>query len=661
MRRGRIFPSERRADLSAAEREQLSQEELLPLRDTWGWFFPLFLVAAAGVLILALADERARASAPGVLPLFWGGLLLAYLPMAVRTLAPGAWRRERIALLVALTVVLSLVKLLEQPAGLSFFDEFIHWRSLIDLQQSHSLFTPNPLLPVSPSYPGLESAAAAVIGATGLPVAAAAPVVVGAARLVLVLSLFLFFEQASGSTRVAAAGTVLYISNPRFVFFDDQFAYESLALGLAAFVLYLHLRRSRGDAPASGSWVLLAIPVLALVVTHHLTTYALLGFLVLWVVVAELFRRLPRRPALGWGQALRLARPPSRDPELAAEPLALAVFILAAVVMWLATAGWATLGYLLGAIGPSIQEVAALLLQHGPPRQLFQGGNGQLQPLWQRVLGLGSALFLVGMLPLGLAQVWRHWRRQPLAWALALVALGYPASLGLHFTANGAQIADRLSQLVFLGVGAVLALTIDLVWPAGLLDRGRAGLRRSGIRALGVAGWLSVVFSGGVLVGWAPQLSLPGPYLVGGDNRSVDTISIAAAVWTRQQLGPGNRFAADRDNRSLLGTYGDQYPVSEDDVMPNAQIFLSPTFDRYDLSLLRRSRVRYLLVDRRLSTALPLVGTYYEPGEPVPQPAGHPIPAGWLDKFDSVPGASRIYDNGDIRIYDLGALLDARG
>jgi hypothetical protein len=52
-----------------------------------------------------------------------------------------------------------------------------------------------------------------------------------------------------------------------------------------------------------------------------------------------------------------------------------------------------------------------------------------------------------------------------------------------------------------------------------------------------------------------------------------------------------------------------------------------------------------------------LIGVYFEDGEPATQPAGRPIPPSWLDKFDSLPGASRIYDNGDIRIYDLGGLL----
>src|SRR5205085_2318023 len=151
-----------------------------------------------------------------------------------------------------------------------------------------------------------------------------------------------------------------------------------------------------------------------------------------------------------------------------------------------------------------------------------------------------------------------------------------------------------------------------------------------------VAGWLSVVFSGGLIVGWPLPLALPGPYLVGADSRSVDPVSVAAAAWTADHLGPGRRFAADRTNRNLLGTIGGQDPVTDyNDGVVTAQVFLSPAFDAADLSILRQGRVRYLLVDRRLSTALPLVGVYFEDGEP-PTPADTaPIPAAWLDKFDA--------------------------
>jgi hypothetical protein len=424
---------------------------------------------------------------------------------------------------------------------------------------------------------------------------------------------------------------VVFVSNPRFVFFDDQFAYESMALGFAALVLFLEARRSAGDGPSRGSWALIAITALALAVTHHATSYALLAFVGLWVIVAAVLRR---HGAAGRG------------------PVGLALLLVGVDVLWFAVAGRATAEYLQGGLAPAAQEVGALLQHRALGRHLFQASNGQVQPLWQQALALASALLAVAALPLGLLAVWRERRRHALLVALALVALAYPASLGLHLAPSGAEIANRASEFLFIGLGAVAALSIDRVWPAGAWARARGAA---------LAGWLSVVFTGGVIVGWPPQLILPGPFLVGADSRSVGAAGVAAATWARASLGPGNRFAADRTNRNLLGTYGGQEPVSDyNDRVVTAQVFLSPSFDDADLSILRQGRVRYLLVDRRLSAARPLVGVYFEDGEPDTQPPNRPIPASWLDKFDAVPGASLVYDSGDIRIYDLRDLVGGR-
>lgn len=582
-----------------------------------------FVLAAAGLLLVSVADDQARGAAPAAQPLFWAGLLVVYVPLALLALAPGTSRRERIAALCALTVLLSVVKVLQQGGALAFYDEFAHWRSLLDLQRTGRLFTPNPLLGVSPSYPGLESATAALAQATGLPAPAAAQTVIGAARAVLTLTLFLFLERVTGSARMGTTGAVVFISNPRFVFFDDQFAYESMALGLAALILFLEIRRSSGEVPRIAVWTLLTLCVAALVVTHHATSYLLLAFLVLWALVAPL---LGRRG-----------------------PVPLAFLLLAGVLLWLATAGRPTFAYLAGGLGPPLQEIGALL-RHQGARQLFQASNGQVQPRWQEVLILASALLVLLGLAVGLLHLRRAHLRQSALVTLVLVALAYPASLALHLVPDGSELGNRASEFIFVGLGAVLALGIDRVWPGRRAGRPRVTM---------AAGWLSVVFSGGILLGWPPQLLLPGPYLVEADSRSVDAVSVAAAVWTREDLGSGNRFAADRTNRNVLGTYGGQEPISDyNDGIVTAQVFLSPTFDDADRSILRQGNVRYLLVDRRLSTALPLVGVYFEDGEPdTGSPPGRPVPAAWLDKFDDAAGVSCIYDSGDIRIYDVGALL----
>jgi hypothetical protein len=66
--------------------------------------------------------------------------------------------------------------------------------------------------------------------------------------------------------------------------------------------------------------------------------------------------------------------------------------------------------------------------------------------------------------------------------------------------------------------------------------------------------------------------------------------------------------------------------------------------------------VRYLVVDRRLSTALPSAGVYIERGEVPGDRYTTPIDPAVLAKFDTLVDVSRLFDSGDIVIYDLGAL-----
>jgi hypothetical protein len=69
------------------------------------------------------------------------------------------------------------------------------------------------------------------------------------------------------------------------------------------------------------------------------------------------------------------------------------------------------------------------------------------------------------------------------------------------------------------------------------------------------------------------------------------------------------------------------------------------------LGLVKSSAARYLLVDRRLARMLPASGSYF-PVDPDANRYRAPLPLTALDKFDD-SGASRLYDSGDIVVYDL--------
>ena len=172
---------------------------------------------------------------------------------------------------------------------------------------------------------------------------------------------------------------------------------------------------------------------------------------------------------------------------------------------------------------------------------------------------------------------------------------------------------------------------------------------------------LLIIFVGNVIVGAGPTWTrMPGPYLVEADMRSMNVESVLAAQWARATLGPGNRFAADRDNRLTLATYGDQTIITDlNDGIDVSPLFTASTFGAADIALLRRAHIRYVLVDRRLTTGLPHVGVYFEQNEPQSYTRTQPLALGPLTKFDAAPLVNCVYDSGDILIYDLGAYTNA--
>lgn len=262
----------------------------------WGWLPALSLVAALGVLAVALADNSARMNAPMAEPLFWIGLVVLFAPIAARLAMPGLTRRESIGLVVILGLGLYLVKVLYSPLGFTLFDEFLHWRTADDIVRSSHLFHENPMLPVSPLYPGLENATNALMSLSGLTIFQAGVIVLGVARLVMVLALYLSYEEISQSSRVAGIGAALYMANPNFLFFDAQFAYESLALPLTLMILFVLARWQRTPmGRRAGLGLIAALGVLAVVVTHHVTAYMLTAILIVWAAIGIAYRAAMER------------------------------------------------------------------------------------------------------------------------------------------------------------------------------------------------------------------------------------------------------------------------------------------------------------------------------------------------------------------------------
>ena len=109
-----------------------------------------------------------------------------------------------------------------------------------------------------------------------------------------------------------------------------------------------------------------------------------------------------------------------------------------------------------------------------------------------------------------------------------------------------------------------------------------------------------------------------------------------------------------------MSTYGAQHVVTGPaDNIEVAPIFTSSRLGPSEVAILRSASVQYLVVDLRLSAALPTLGFYFDGEEPGAYQYSTPISLKALTKFNSSPQINREFDSGDIVIYDVGGIISA--
>jgi hypothetical protein len=141
----------------------------------------------------------------------------------------------------------------------------------------------------------MEIATNSLVSLTGLSVYGAGSILIGVARTLFMLGLFLLYERISGSFQTAGVAVALYAANPNFVFFDAAFSYESLAISLTVLALFSSLRGWSGTQERPVQMILVGLlAIMSVVTTHHLTAYFLATFLVMWLLIDTVQRRRRR-------------------------------------------------------------------------------------------------------------------------------------------------------------------------------------------------------------------------------------------------------------------------------------------------------------------------------------------------------------------------------
>jgi hypothetical protein len=578
-------------------------------------------LVGVGLLIQAVGEHLGRAGRVGDAQIcLVVGIALIYIPCAWRLISASTPDRERGRTVVVLGLSLVISAYLLNPLLFTSFDELLHQTTLWQIQYHHGLFTSNTELPVSPYYPGLELVTVGIRDGTGLPNVVAELIVIGLARLMLVLSLFRIVQRGTHSARAGGVAVLVYAASPQFYGFNAAYSYQTLALAFAAVAACLLLAAVDAPTPRIDRRVILAeIAVAATIVTHHLVGLIAVVLLVFGALVAR------------WVTSRAAAR-------VLAHAAIVGVVLIA---VWTSISAGKVIPYLRPILVGAVDGFMNVLRHH---RHVLSSTSGIPTPHWQSALIVASVGIVFVAIVAATVTVVRHptAKRRRLRYLAPLVAVAYPLDLATALSPAASDVGQRASTFLFLAIAILLAVAVP------------AHTSRRAARC--AAALATCAFLGSVILGAGPLWNeVPGPFVPTADQRGIDNASLAAGRWAADHLPVGATIAADRDNGVVMSAVGHLAPVTAFSGGVNVgPIYFDPIFGRYDESLIRRAHIRYLLVDTRLVSGPPVFGSYFEPGETQGRDR---LTSEELAKFATVPGLRRIYDNGPITIYDLGAIL----
>ena len=561
------------------------------------------LVMCGGALLVCLAYGAGREAQRGADALYWLGQAAILIPVIVRVAGPWSVAGERVALLLGWAGIQSFLAWAYRPDQFRFPDELQHLRTAEDVLRTDHLFTVNSYLEVSPGFPGMEVATAALCDLTGMSVFHAGVLVVGVCHLVLPVLVMGVFGELTGSSRLGAVAAVVYGTAPHHAYYNTLFVYGAVALPFFVLTVWAALRSRH-----PGRTALVAVPpALVVTITHHLTSAVTVLALLACVAVFAAAR-------VGADRVARLLL------------VALAAGAIAAI--WTASVAASTFSYL----GGPVRNVLRAL--RGGSRSSPPAADQFAPPLGESLTSMAGAGLTLLLVAVGVVALWRSTASNVVKW-FGLLGTTYLVVLAVRVLApGGAELATRGLTYAMLFAALPAAAAVTWLWRRG---------RTKPINALTVV-TLGIMLGGSVTAGLPPWWErIPGSFFIGGYESGVDRSVQMAGRWATRETPPGSRAVCDLSVCSVVASYA-RATVST----AASEVYYATPQELPgalgDLSL------DYVYVDRRMTEQLPVLGFYFfrdvREGE-------HPTP---LDpqlfaKFETTAGVDRVYDNGFVQAF----------
>jgi hypothetical protein len=589
------------------------------------------LVAVGAALVVWAYLKAPTAGIQSYDLIFWAGMLLAYLAVAWR----AVYGRHAVLWLGLLGLFTLLPAFWTSPGGPIGFDEIAHFALLRNVISAGRLFQYTPLLPIGTFYPGLESAAATIHWLTGLSPWDSALTLIAVVHCLLPVQVYYVARALPVPHRWAAVAGLVYATNPSFVFFDGQFAYESVAILLMLTLVRLYVEALAAERSGSPTWrqslsasLLIAVMAFGLVVTHHLTSLTGIALLLAGALFLKPISGLAdrkgslRRLFVRWMPVLTLAT---------------------CFWLWVVFVAPETVSYLSPFVSGTASQLVALATgakdSSGAVRTIFSHST---DPGYERAAAIAAPIMITAAL---LFAGFRWLQKPPLRsnflWSFVLTA-AYLVTLPLTLTGEGAKGSHRTWASTFVGV-ALLPAALGILFE---LDKRRQWVKRAA--ATVGAAVLAVLLVGNVAASTTIDSRFPGPYQFGSDTLSVTPETLRFAQWVQAHLGPGAHVVTDRFTGLALTAHADAVTPLQEHSLPIAGIWYSPRPPTPALmSAMERQRDDYLAIDVRDAQHTATNPALFYTGEP------NLVPLRNITRLAHWPWLQLLYSSRHYRLYKI--------
>lgn len=595
-----------------------------------------------GVALVCLAYTLAgRSTGTSEQPKFlvlWLGVIVFLWPAARRLANPFVTESERLSILVAVALFTYLPKFLRNPRRPVFYDEIAHWTQVERIVQTGDLYRANPAVRVLPSYPGLHTLTAGLRELTGLSTWQVGVLLIAVLHVVSTIGIFVLVRRLMASPVVAGLAALLWCVAPGALFFNSQYAYQSLAIVGFVWVVVAVAEAQAAAGMRRWAWTGIAgFLGVSVVVTHHLTSYAMVALLLAFTLAAVVLRR--REPGSAW-----------------LPPLVLLVFSLVVNAAWmLVRGGRQAVSSIVDYLSPypegGLDQLWGAVTGTGERRTFFVRSG---LPAWEQWAAFAAPLLAIvlGIIGIGLM---RKMRRPPRsgAWALTAFAGLYVLSLPLILTPTGAQGAHRSAPFTYVGVCLVAAS--GLAWIIGRSTESTGRFRAAGPLAIALV--IGIVVIGNTAASVNEFDRFPGPWEAGADSRTLTPELLDAADWLAGYDSP-DRVVADIYSGTALGVFG----TTRDSCAVAAscpgdleiwRFYNGQNIRGSDLALLRSEGYRFLVVDRRMTTSTPRSGYWFNRNEEDAFEHDQPFSKTMLARLESFRWLTKVYASTNYDLYEI--------